>query len=115
MRPTPFKSEIRMSKTERNPTSLLIAICMFVMISLSGLGAEPGLVNPPAKPLETNGQETVRSYLLLQEQLHATQLAIERNRQEAEEAQVESAKALAVRLQSIEQALAAQRSQELQH
>src|SRR5207302_1724797 len=55
----------------------LIAICMFMMISLSGLGAEPGLVNPPAKPLETNGQETVRSYLLLQEQLHATQLAIE--------------------------------------
>jgi tetratricopeptide (TPR) repeat protein len=64
--------------------------------------------------VDTNSQETVRSYLQLQEQLHATQLAIERTRREADEAAAEMAKAMSGRLQAIEQALSAQRAQELQ-
>jgi tetratricopeptide (TPR) repeat protein len=79
------------------------------------LGAEPG---PPAVPAgaadETNAQEMLRSWLQVQEQLHATQLAIERNRQETDAAAVRSAEALGVRLHGIEQALSAQRAQELE-
>ena len=63
---------------------------------------------------DTNSQDTLRSYLQLQEQLHATQLAIEHSRTQAEAAAAENAKALAARLSSIEQALAAQRAQELE-
>ena len=63
---------------------------------------------------DKNSQDTLRSYLQLQEQLHATQLAIEHSRTQAEAAAAENAKALAVRLSGIEQALAAQRAQELE-
>jgi tetratricopeptide (TPR) repeat protein len=113
-----------MSKVERNPKSeirnqwnlvgAIVAVCSMTMISLGCLGAEVSPASAAAVSPETNGQETVRSYLQLQEQIHATQLAIERTRREADEAAAESAKALAVRLQNIEQALSAQRAQELQ-
>jgi tetratricopeptide (TPR) repeat protein len=61
---------------------------------------------------QASSQETMRAFLQLQEQLHATQLAIELNRQEAKQAAVQNAEALAGRLQAVEQALAAQRSKE---
>ncbi len=78
-------------------------------------GAETGtLVTITGKAEETNTQETLRTYLQLQEQLHATQLTIERNRKEADAAATETAKALTARLQGIEQALASQRAQELE-
>ena len=67
-----------------------------------------------ANPEDTNIQETLRTYLHLQEQLHATQLAIERSRKEAEAAAADSAKVFAARLQGIEEALASQRTQELE-
>jgi len=78
------------------------------------LGAEPVA---PAMPLaradETNTLETQRSWLQVQEQLHAMQLAVERNRQETDAAAARSAEALGKQLQGIEQALATQRAQEL--
>jgi len=80
-----------------------------------GFGAEstsPTVTTGRAE--ETNAQDTLRSYLQLQEQLHATQLAIERNRKEADAAAAENAKVFTARLQSIEQALASQRAQELE-
>jgi tetratricopeptide (TPR) repeat protein len=80
-----------------------------------GSGAETGsLVTITAKADETNAQETLRSYLHLQEQLHATQLTIERNRKEADAAATENAKAFTARLQGIEQTLALQGAQELE-
>jgi len=63
---------------------------------------------------ETNSQEILRTYLQLQEQIHATQLALEQNRKDARDAAAQSAETLASRLQSIEQALATQRARELQ-
>src|SRR5947208_9768914 len=92
----------------------LVAVAAVILIGWQSVGAEPGTPVAPAGLVDTNGQETVRSYLQLQEQLHATQLAIERNRREADEAAAETAKILAGRLQTIEQALATQRAQELQ-
>ncbi len=62
----------------------------------------------------TNVQDTLRAYLQLQEQLHATQLAIERNRQEADSAAAHNAEALTARLEAVEQALTAARSREIE-
>ncbi len=89
---------------------LALAFC-----TAGGLGAESGAPSAAAtRSDDTNVQDTLRTYLQLQEQLHATQLAIERNRKEADAAAAESAKAFAARLQGIEQALASQRAQELE-
>lgn len=63
---------------------------------------------------DTNSQELMRVYLQLQEQLHATQLAIEQNRKEAKDAASANAEFLAGRLHDIETALATQRARELE-
>jgi hypothetical protein len=82
---------------------------------LLSFAAEP---SPPVaagvRTDETNSLDTLRSLLQVQEQLRATQLAIERNRQETDAAATRSAEVLATRLQGIEQALATQRAQELE-
>ena len=92
--------------------SLVLAL---VCSCARGDGADSSLpAATAARSDETNLQENLRGYLQIQEQLHATQLAIERNRQEANAAAVEGAQAFASRLQGIEAALASQRAQELQ-
>jgi tetratricopeptide (TPR) repeat protein len=62
----------------------------------------------------TGSSEALRSYLQLQAQLHETQLALERNRQEAEIAAARNAEAVTARLQLVEQALTSQRARELE-
>ena len=97
----------------------LSTILVILALTLAGAARSleaadaPAPATPPIHPEETNAQDTLRSYLQLQEQLHTTQLAIERNRQESDAAAARTAEVLAARLQSIEQALAAQRAQEL--
>ena len=86
-----------------------------VCVAAAGFAAENGSPAPPAgKADDTNIQDTLRAYLQLQQELHATQLAIERGRKEADAAATENAKALTARLQNIEQNLALQRGQELE-
>jgi tetratricopeptide (TPR) repeat protein len=70
--------------------------------------------NAPVQSGETNSQETLRTYLQLQEQLHATRLAIESVGAEAKQAAAQNAEELAVRLHALEQAVAAQRAKELE-
>ena len=96
------------------PRSVFLA---FVLISLSAgpLGAQSGSpANVAGKADETNSQETLRSYLQLQEQIHATQLAVERSRTQAAAVAADTAKEFTARLQGIEAALASQRAQELE-
>jgi len=62
---------------------------------------------------DTNSTAVLRSYLQLQEQLHATQLLIEQNQREATLTAARTAEALDTRLEAIESALAAQRAREL--
>lgn len=72
--------------------------------------------NPPALAADpaTNGNaDSFRSLLQLQEQLHATQLAIERNRREAADAAARATENMAARLQTLEQSIAAQREKDL--
>jgi tetratricopeptide (TPR) repeat protein len=96
------------------PRSAWLA-CVLISLAAGSVAAGAGsTANPAAKTDETNSQETLRSYLQLQEQIHATLLAVERSRTQAEAAATETAKAFAARLQGIEQALASQRAQELE-
>lgn len=59
-----------------------------------------------------SSEEALRAYLQLQAQLHEAQLAIDRARQETEEAAARNAETLATRLQAIEQSVASQRARE---
>ena len=69
-------------------------------------GTTPGVEN-------TLANDTFRSYLQLQEQLHETQLSIERAEKEMELATLRSAAVLSNRLQAIEQTVERQRAHEL--
>jgi tetratricopeptide (TPR) repeat protein len=73
------------------------------------------LTNTPPKPAEEGieVQRVLRSYLQLQEQLHATLLAIEQARQEAGASARTNAEALTARLELLERALEIQRQNEL--
>jgi tetratricopeptide (TPR) repeat protein len=100
--------------------SLLAAGGFCLLVSYSSLAVDSTGTNAAASTTATNAEtasssdETLRAYLQLQEQIHEAQLAIERNRQESEEAATRSAKAVSDRLQVIEQSLAEQRASEQQ-
>jgi tetratricopeptide (TPR) repeat protein len=94
------------------------ALVLAVSFGPAGLVRAADTNTPAVAPLEKRAEETntdtLRSYLQLQEQLHATQLALERNREEALEEAAKSSQLLTQRLQSIENSLAAQRARELE-
>ena len=115
-----METTINPSPSERRPGKWLglprTMLCWLTIIAScnSPLGAAevPAIQTPPVKSEETNSQE-LRTYLQLQEQLHATQLAIEQTRKEAVQLSAQNNEALAARLQAIEQSLSAQRASEL--
>lgn len=94
-------------------------VVLLLLLSASALLAAPDAQTGPV-PLPTSGTEETNSQdfqgvlLQIQEQLHGNQLAIEQNRQEAQAAAARTANALADRMQSIEDSLAAQRGRELE-
>jgi len=71
-------------------------------------------VEPASDPLtnSANANESLRSYLQVQEQLHATQLALERNRQETEALAAKNTAALEAKLKALETTLNTQKSAE---
>ena len=80
-----------------------------------GAGETNVVESPLSKPAtETNASELLRSYLQLQEQLHSAQLAIERNRLEAETAATRNAETITARLTALEQSLTNARTRELE-
>jgi len=85
-----------------------VALCSLFTLSIRATNA--------AEELDPNASSTeaLRSYLQLQEQLHATQLALERNRQESEALAARNAETVAARFKAIEEALTAQRTAELE-
>jgi tetratricopeptide (TPR) repeat protein len=91
---------------------LILALISFAAVCF---GTETGSPAPIlGKADEANPHDTPRAYLQIQEQLHATLLAIERNRKEADAAAEQNAKLIADRLQGIEQAPTLQRAQGLE-
>ena len=91
----------------------MIGAFLLVHSVSAAVGAD---TNPPpaAKVEDTNVTEVQRSYLHLQEQLLATQLALEQTRKESKESSAQTAATLTARLQAIEQALNSQRALELE-
>src|SRR5450759_3675644 len=59
-------------------------------------------------------QTQINGYLQIQEQLHDTQLAMERNRQQAEAAAQRNADDLAARIEALQPIIAAQRASEVE-
>ena len=91
---------------------LLVALGLCLSLSPSCFGVD-GATNSTAAEAGAGSEESLRAYLQLQEQIHEALLAIERNRQQSEDAGARTSKALAERLETIEQSLNAQRSNEL--
>lgn len=89
--------------------------CLLAALPFSKLKAADTNNSPaPAPPEESStSNEALRAYLQLQEQLHATQLAIDRNREEQEAAAAQDSITLSNHLQAIEQTLLVQRAGEL--
>ncbi|MFO1511359.1 MAG: tetratricopeptide repeat protein [Verrucomicrobiota bacterium] len=85
------------------------AIVVCSLFALSGFAT----IDTGAAESNSSSNETLRSYLQLQEQLHVTQLALERNRQETEALAAKNAEAVAARFKAIEEALTTQRVTEL--
>lgn len=91
--------------------------CLLLALPLLNLQAAdsttPLVASEP--PQENSGSnDALRAYLQLQGELHDTQLAIERSRQEAQAAAAQDAAALSNRLQAIERSLLEQRASESQ-
>jgi tetratricopeptide (TPR) repeat protein len=89
-----------------------LAILLASLVSKSSALGANSEVPATGKADDTVSPET-RTYLQLQEQLHATQLAVDQTRQESEQAAAQNTQALDNRLKLIEQSLAAQRAKEL--
>lgn len=88
----------------------IIAACAVLFLAARILAADTnnadGTNNAPAFTRD----EMQNNFLQIQEQLHAAQLALEQNQQAALETSQSNAAALAARLQSLEQTVAAQRA-----
>lgn len=71
-------------------------------------------VDPPAPPSPLVAtQDLVRGYLQVQEQLHALQMSLESNQQDAQDIAARNVKALGERLNALEQSIGSQRVSEL--
>jgi tetratricopeptide (TPR) repeat protein len=97
--------------TSARGIKFLIAL-IFAVGCWAGMAAEIP-ASATGRPADDTNSVELRTYLQLQEQLHATQLAVERTRSEAEQTSTQNMEALAGRLKTIEDSLATRRSKEL--
>src|SRR5258706_6563774 len=96
-RPLAFSRSWSFRKMARGVVFATVAFLAFTgPLSCPGAEGAAGL-SATNKPDEGNSQE-MRNYLQLQEQLHATQLAVERARKESTETAVATGEALAARM-----------------
>ena len=112
-----LRSESRLVRNCLAP--ILRALLASALILFSGSwvshGAETNTPPPSPVPIGgTNFQQLLRTCLQIQEQLQATQLAVEHNRQETKEVAAQNAEALAKGLQVLQDAFSAQRARDLE-
>jgi tetratricopeptide (TPR) repeat protein len=92
-------------------------LCVLIALSFTNVraatGDQPAAAAVPPEA-NTGSGESLRAFLQLQDQLHETQMAIERNRLEVQASAVQSAVAISNRLQAIELSLLVQRASELE-
>ena len=89
---------------------LLVFACVFLAARAFAAEPEPGSPPPLA---DAATQAMANGYLQIQEQLHATQLAIDNSRREAEAEAATNVAALTSRLSALEQTIADQRAGEI--
>lgn len=106
------KSVVTPMKSFRSMFKCLAVVAVSAVMVMPGRAETSTDTNAPAT--DTNSAAALRSYVQLQEQIHAAQLAIERNREEADQASVRSVQAIAEKMQALEQSLAVQRARELE-
>jgi len=90
-----------------------LLVCVCVSLGARAFAAESELVSPPPATDATT-QAVVNGYLQIQEQLHATLLAIDNSRREAEAEAATNSAALTARLLTLEQTIADQRASEME-
>lgn len=90
-----------------------VLACACALLGARILATETNPISTP-QPADTATQAVVNGYLQIQEQLHATLLAIETNRQQAEAEAATNAVILSARLQALEQIIADQRASEIE-
>ncbi len=93
----------------------MVAACALVLAALSweGLAEQPSALSPATNQVEqVSAQELLRVYLQLQEQLRATQAAIEQARQETKAAAAQNSETLSKGLQAVQEGFAAQRARD---
>ncbi len=94
-------------------------VVAFPLLAFSATNDLPGAEGSPPPPASsqlgtTNTQALLHTFLQLQEQVRATQLAIEQGRQATREASAQTAKALSNALQTIEESFSTQRVRDLE-
>ena len=90
-----------------------LLVCAGILLGARAFTAETNLVaTPPAA--DTATQAVVNSNLQIQEQLHATLLAIENSRQQAEAEAATNTAVLTARIQALEQTITDQRASEIE-
>ena len=90
----------------------LALVCAGALLGAQVPAAETNSVST-LPPVDTSTQAVANGYLQIQEQLHATLLAIETNRQQAEAEAATNALILGARIGALEQVIADQRANEL--
>jgi tetratricopeptide (TPR) repeat protein len=88
-------------------------VCACALLSARALATETNSVSS-LQSADTTTQAMVNGYLQIQEQLHATLLVIETNRQQAAAEAATNAAILAARIQALEQIIADQRISEIE-
>ncbi len=91
----------------------ILLVCASLVLGARLFAAETNSIFPPS-PTDAAAQNTLNGYLQIQAQLHDTQMAIENNRAEAAAAAQRNADAMAARIQSLEQTIAAQRQSDVE-
>jgi tetratricopeptide (TPR) repeat protein len=104
-----------MTKARIPGLKMLGILCVLALLAATNSYSQDSVAStaattPPATNPESN--DALRAYLQIQEQMHATQLAVERNRQEAEAAAAQNVLTLSNHLAAIEQSLLVQRASE---
>lgn len=100
----------------RLPALLLAALALALTLTARAENLLPTNApdaGPEVKAADATTQDLVRAYLQIQEQLHTTQMTLERNRQEAEEIAGRNALAFGERLNFMEKSFGAQRAAEV--
>ena len=94
---------------ELHVSSDFLIACACIIFGANIFAAETNSV-VSSQTQDASAQNAANGYLLIQEQLHATQLAIENNRQAAEAEAKRNADEMAARIQTLEQTIATQRA-----